>query len=339
MKILQLGSGSMGTRRLRDLHQRPGLTVGLFDEREDRRLRAKERFGVTVFSRLEDALAWGPEALVISTPPGTKGDYIRLALERGLHHFIEADIWAYGAARIERVSREKNLVSAPSASLRYLPVVKALGEQVRSALGQLLSYQLFMATYMPGWHASEGSEYYARHRNTAPAREMIPFELSWLNPIFGDATEVAGRYEKYGALPGDTEDTWSLSMRLQSGGVGQLTITMACPVEYRRGCCFGTGGMITWDIYTGDLTVQTATDQAPRQLNFGAMGSVLEAMYHQEINTFVDATQGRQPWLQSYALSQQSCATVAAAERSHLSGRWEPVDPAREPERPLPRRS
>ena len=338
MKILQLGSGSMGTRRLRDLHQRPDVTVGLFDEREDRRQRAKDRFGVAVFSRLEDALAWGPEALVISTPPGTKGGYVKLALECGLHHFIEADIWSYGAAEVERVSREKHLVSAPSASLRYLPVVKALGEHVRNELGQLLSYQLFMATFMPGWHATEGSEYYARHRNTAPSREMIPFELNWLNPIFGAATEVAGRYEKYGTLPGDTEDTWSLSMRLQHGGVGQLTITMSCPIDYRRGCCFGTGGVITWDIYTGDLAVQTTADKAPRLLNFGAIGSVLEPMYHQEINTFVDAALSRQPWLQSYTLSQQSSATVAAAERSHLSGRWEPVDPAREPESTLPRK-
>ena len=101
---------------------------------------------------------------------------------------------------------------------------------------------------------------------------------------------------------------------------------------------------LTLAAYRRDLSLyadwlQTAADKAPRQLNFGAIGSVLEAMYHQEINTFIDATLGRQPWLQSYALSQQSSATIAAAERSHLSGRWEPVDPAREPERTLPRRS
>lgn len=321
----------MGTRRLRDLHQRPDTTLGLFDEREDRRQRAHERFGVTVFSRLEDALAWGPSALVISTPPGTKGAYVKLALERGLHHFIEADIWSYDGAAIERVSRQKNLVSAPSASLRYLPVVQALGEHVRRDLGQLLSYQLFMATYMPGWHAGEGREYYARHRNTAPSREMIPFELNWLSPIFGAATEVAGRFEKYGSLPGDTEDTWSLSMRLQHGGVGQLAITMACPVDYRRGCCFGTGGMITWDIYTGDLIVQTAADKSPRRLNFGAVGDVLEPMYHREINTFVDAAGGGPPWVQSYALSQHSSATIAAAEQSFVTGQWVKVDPHAEP--------
>ena len=328
----------MGTRRMRDLHQRTDLTLALYDEREDRRQRAQERFGLSVFSRLDDALAWDPQALVISTPPGTKGGYVKLALERGLHHFIEADIWSYGATEIERVSREKKLVSAPSASLLYLPVVKALGKLARDHLGSLLSYQLFMATYMPGWHTGEGNEYYARHRNTAPSREMIPFELNWLNPIFGPATEAAGRFEKYGALPGDTEDTWSLSMRLRTGGIGQLTITMACPVDYRRGCCFGTKGMITWDIYNGDICVQTATDQTPRPQNFGAIGSVLEAMYLEEISTFIDAVQGRTIWPQSYAMSQQSSATLAAAEMSSVTGQWVPVDPNAEPAASPPRR-
>ena len=338
MKILQLGSGSMGTRRMRDLHQRKDLELALYDERADRRAAAQARFGVKLFSTLDDALAWGPQALVVSTPPGTKGGYVKLALERGLHHFIEADIWSYGAAEIERISREKKLVSAPSASLNFLPVVRALGSLVREQLGLLLSYQFSMATYMPGWHKTEGLEYYARHRNTAPSREMIPFELNWLTPIFSPATEVAGRFEKYGALPGDTEDTWSLAMRLRDGGTGQLTITMASPVDHRTGVCFGTKGVITWDIYGGSITVQTAADAAPRRLEFGGIGSVLEAMYLEEITTFVDATQGKKVWPQSYASSQLSSATLAAAERSFVTGQWSRVEPNTDPDPAPPRR-
>lgn len=339
MKILQLGAGSMGTRRLRDLSTHPEVKLALFDERPDRRQRARDRFGVEVFSRLEDALAWEPEALVVSTPPGTKAAYIRLALDLGVHHFSEADIWSYGAAEIERRSKEKKIVSASSASLRFLPVVRALSSHVRDELGLVLGYQLYMATYMPGWHPGEGVEYYARHRNTAPAREMIPFELSWLNPIFGPATEVAGRYEKFGDLSGDTEDTWTLALRLREGGTGQLAISMACPVGYRRGSCFGTHGTITWDIYGGDLTVQTASDAGPRVEHHGACDQVLEPMYREEIAAFVDAALGRRAWPQEYRHSAQSCATLAAAERSHLSGRWEAVDLSRDPDPELPRRS
>lgn len=325
----------MGTRRLRDLGHRGDIELALFDVREDRRAAAGVRFGINVFPALDAALAWGPDALIISTPPGTKGSYIDLAFERRLHHFSEADIWAYGAG--PRAAQEKNLVSAPSASFAFLPVVKQLGPLLEENLGRLLSYQFFMSTYMPGWHPTEGKEYYARHRNTAPAREMIPFELSYLDAFFSPASEVAGRFEKFGELPDDTEDTWSLSMRLQNGGIGQITVTMACPHDFRRGCCFGSKGMATWDILTGGITVQTEKEERPRQFTFGAIGTVLEATYFEEINTFVDAVFGRGEWPNSYALCQQSAATLAAAESSAVSGRWVMVDPAAEPDLAPPR--
>jgi predicted dehydrogenase len=339
MRILQIGAGSMGTRRLRDLSAHQDVTLALLDERADRRDRARDRFGIKTFAELGDALAWQPEALVISTPPGTKDAYVELALEQRIHHFIEADIWVRNAAAIERVSAERKLVSAPSGSFEFLPVTKALADRVSRDLGQLLTYQAAMATYMPEWHSSEGKEYYARHRPTTAAREMIPFELHWLNARFGAPTEVAGRFEKFGALPYDFEDTWTLSMRLERGGTGQLTISMASPVSYRRGVCFGTNAVITWDIYSGDLTVQREGDATPRHENLGAVADVLEPAYADEIAAFVDAVKGRKPWPQTYAASQRSSATLAAAERSFISGRWERVDPALDPEREPPRRS
>lgn len=325
----------MGTRRLRDLHRRNDVELGLYDERPDRRAAAQSRFGVRVFARLDDALAWGPGALVISTPPGTKGAYIDLAFRKGLHHFSEADIWTYGAAR--RAPRRRGLVSAPSASIKFLPVVKGLGKLVRENLGSLLSYHLALGTYMPGWHAHEGKEYYARHRDTAPAREMVCFELTWLNAVFSPAVEVAGHLEKYGALPGRTEDTWSLLMRLRDGGTGQLTSTMACPTDYLRGSCFGTEGAVSWNISSGEVTVRTRREEASRRYQFGAVAAVLEASYAEEIGTFVDAALGRQTWPQSYALSQESTATLAAAERSSATGRWVKVDPRAEPDPSPPR--
>lgn len=339
MRILQIGAGSMGTRRLRDLHALPGVTIALLDAREDRRQRARDRFGLEVFSRLEDGLAWKPEALVISTPPGTKDAYVQTALDRGLHHFIEADIWVRNAAEIERIAAARKIVAAPSGSFEFLPVVKALGDRVRDHLGTLLTYQASMATYMPTWHETEGMEYYARHRATTAAREMIPFELHWLNARFGAPTEVAGRFERFGKLAYPFEDSWSLSMRLQDGGVGQLTISMACPVNYRRGVCFGTNAVITWDIYTGEITVQRKGEASAKVENFGSTADILEPSYADEIRTFVDACHGRKPWPQTYAASQRSSATLAAAERSYLTGKWERVDQAVDPERDPPRQS
>lgn len=334
LNILQIGAGAMGTRRLRDLHQRKDVALAVFDERADRCAAAHSRFAVKTFAKLDTALEWGPEALIISTPPGAKGVYIDLAFERKMHHFSEADIWTYGATR--RSAQTKGLVSTSSCSLNFLPVVKGLGNLVHDHLGSLLSYQHALGFHMPKWHPHEGDEYYGRHRDTAPAREMVCFDLHFLNFIFSPAVEVAGCFQKYGELAGPTEDTWSLLFRLKNGGTGQLTSTMACPADYRRGCCFGSQGLATWDIYSGEVTLRTAQDQVARQYQFGALPSVLDAGYFEEINTFVDAVLGEKIWPQSYALCQESTATLAAAEQSSVTGMWVKVDRDAEPDRSLP---
>ena len=332
LKILQLGGGSMGTRRIRDLSRQAGIDLRLFDARADRRSNAEARFGIKTFTTLEAAMEWGPEAMVISTPPGTKGPLVELALERGIHHFVEADIWSYGVA--DRVARATALVCAPSLTFHFLPVAKALAEIVPAGIGQLLNYQFLLAGDMARWHPTEGVEYYGRHRDTAPAREMVPFELAWLAGIFGPATSVAGEFGRFSQRAEAFEDTWSLQMRLAGGGTGQLTVTMACPHDLRCGSACGANGSATWDINRGEIVVRAGS--APAQVHqLGEISVVIEATYAAEINCFVEAVRGGAPWPHHYADYQLGIATLAAAEASALAGRWTAIDPKREPDRVL----
>lgn len=332
LKILQLGCGSMGTRRVRDLSKRPGVEVRVFDARADRRRNAETKFGIETFETLDTAMNWRPEALVISTPPGTKGPFVELALNRRIHHFVEADIWSYGVA--ERVAQATGLVCAPSLTFHFLPVVKALGEIVPAGIGPLLNYQFLLAGEMATWHPTEGVEYYGRHRDTAPAREMVPFEIAWLAEIFGPAKSVAGEFGRFSRQADSFEDTWSLQMEMERGGTGQLTVTMACPHDIRRGSACGVKGSATWDINRGEIVLR-AGSATPQVHQFGEISRVSETTYAAEINCFVDAILGGAPWPHSYADYQFGIATLAAAEASALSGKRAAIDLKREPDRVL----
>ena len=92
-RILQIGSGSMGTRRMRDLYSRADVTLALFETRADWRETARQRFAIECFSTIEEALDWQPDSIVISTPPDLNGPFVKLALEYGKNFFSEADIW------------------------------------------------------------------------------------------------------------------------------------------------------------------------------------------------------------------------------------------------------
>ena len=138
MRILQIGAGSMGTRRLRDLRACAGVEVTLFDQRADRRAAAASRFGVATTASLDEAMATEPDALVISTPPDQHTDYVRLALDTGRHFFCEADIWAFDPRVVAAANARRpagGLVAAPSCTLYFHPFVQELRRVVGEELG------------------------------------------------------------------------------------------------------------------------------------------------------------------------------------------------------------
>jgi predicted dehydrogenase len=279
---------------------------------------------------LQESLRWNPTALLISTPPQSHDEFVTLALEHGLHHFCEANIWTQNPQYVARKSAEQKLVSAPSSSLYFLPAVVELGRMIREELGDLHGYQMALNTYMPDWHPSEGPEYYARNRNTAAGREMVPFELLWLNAVFGRPKDVLGLVTRGGKLPGVVEDTWSLQMRLEGGVSAQLMVLMGCPGSLRQGWCFGGAGQVFFDLFSGEIRREYRNGPTDGR-NFGAMKDVLESTYFREINTFVDAVAGCGTWPQTYEASAWATAALAAAESSSELGRCVPVDVAIQP--------
>jgi len=81
LKILVVGLGSMGKRRIRNLqYLNQGVVIG-FDPREDRCKEAFEKYGIKTFDDIAVALNEKPNAMVISTPPDLHMRYAKIALE------------------------------------------------------------------------------------------------------------------------------------------------------------------------------------------------------------------------------------------------------------------
>jgi predicted dehydrogenase len=89
LKFLIIGLGSMGKRRIRNLHFNNQRWIIGYDIRPDRRREAKERYGIKIIDDLKKLSEKDFDAIIISTPPGNHGDYIRLALENQKHFFVE----------------------------------------------------------------------------------------------------------------------------------------------------------------------------------------------------------------------------------------------------------
>jgi predicted dehydrogenase len=329
LRVLQVGAGSMGTRRLRDLSLRKDVALAVLETRADRREAAAARFGVPAFLQLKDALEWGAQALTISTPPDAHSSFIEYALQNGLHHFCEANIWTPEWQHIERVSRMKRLISASSCTFHFHPLVATLKDVVHTVLGKIHAFQFCLSTFMPSWHPGEGQEFYARRRSTAAAREMVPFELLWLQEIFGECCFVSGKVNQHAAFGNPLEDSWSLQIELRSGAIGQLSVLMGCPTTCRRGWCLGDEGIVDFDLGTGNMVCRTR-DATEQSWSFGNQEQV-EDLYRREIHAFVDAIRGVSRWPLEYREASRATATLAAAEVSSLSSFREEVRLERQP--------
>ena len=327
MRILQVGGGSMGTRRMRDLHERPGVELLLLDERADRREAALTRFGVRGTGSLDDAIVFDADALVISTPPDHHAKLVDLALDSQKHFFCEADIWPHDPDRVEAVARQTGLVAAPSATLLFQPLVREVQRIITDELGRVHSAGYVLSVDAPSWHPGEGPEYYARHRATAPAREMVAFELIALQAMFGLPAKVAGNVMTRSKLPAGFEDTYNLQYGTARGAAVQLTVLMGCPQTTRHGWVAGDHGVVRFDLLAGTVQRQFPAIGVDDIRMICGWGETLEDVYLAEITTFLDVIDGRGVWPYSYRESSGVCGALAAAELSMTTGRLEAVRP------------
>jgi predicted dehydrogenase len=325
MRILQIGGGSMGTRRMRDLHGRSDFTssigstdsgepveVRLFDARADRRDSARERFSVDSFAALDSAVAWDPHLIVVSTPPDQHAEYLKLAVELGKSVFCEADIWPVDSGVAAAASSGAILI-APSATLLFQPVIQEVARIAAEELGALHAFGYVLSVDAPSWHPGEGAEYYARHRATAPAREMTAFELIALQAIVGHATSVSAVVHRRGSLAIDGEDSYTLQYVTAAGAAGHLSVLMASPQVARRGWLAGENGFVAFDLLSGVVERKLPALAIEDERQICDWAKTLESVYFDEISTFVRATQGSMlgsAWPYSPADNALVCATL-----------------------------
>ena len=249
MRVLVIGLGSMGKRRVRCL-QALGVTddVG-FDLREDRRIEAKEAYGITTFEQYEMAMEeYSPEAMVISTSPKHHMEYAWDACERGVHCFIEASVVeAEKIKELHHISKQQGVVMAPSCTMSYFPGPKKLKELVQGgAIGRPLNVNYHTGQYLPDWHPWEKiEEFYVSDRETGGGREIVPFELTWLNEIFGNPKPLSCVNAKLTDMNADIDDIYHCVLQYPDELLVNLTVeVISRPIATRELRMLGSEGVL-----------------------------------------------------------------------------------------------
>ena len=282
LKLLVVGLGSMGKRRVRNLHALGCAGLAGFDVREDRRQEASAKYGIAVFGSFEYALAtFQPDALVISTAPDHHMTYAWAACERGISCFIEASV--VESERIKALAARvagTSIVMAPSCTMRYYPgpkLVKSLLQQ--GVIGKPLNINYQTGQYLPDWHPWERIEdFYVSRRETGGCREIIPFELTWLDDVFGASVPLACVKTKLTDMSVDIDDIYHCLLRYPQGVLANLTVeVISRPQATRELRVLGTEGELVFS--ADENCVRTARVGAHEWARVDLGGGTVEVGY------------------------------------------------------------
>ncbi len=296
-KFLIVGLGSMGKRRIRNLqYLKAGEILG-FDPRDDRRKEAEDKYGLKTFGVFEDAMSQTPDALVISTPPDLHVKYALEAARRNKHFFMEASVVDWGMDELIEECEKKDIVAAPSCTMRFQPSIKKIKEIVDTKdIGDSLLLTHHCGQYLPDWHPWEDyRQFYVAKNATGAAKEIVSFELVWLMWIFGDIDVISCFKGKLSKLDVDIDDAYQMVMKFRNKILGHMLIDVISRVPERSCRIFGDEGVIHWEWGQG---VKAYTTKDKQWTNYpekagtsveGYVEKIVEEPYIEEMDAFVKA--------------------------------------------------
>lgn len=272
----------MGKRRIRNLRALGIAEVTGFDLRADRCAEARDKYAVAVYSDFAHALASSqPDAMVISVPPDQHMRYAWEAFERGIPCFIEASVVdAERILELHQRSQGSSVLIAPSCTMRYYPGPKKVAELITAqVIGTPLNINYQIGQYLPDWHPWESiADFYVSQRATGGCREIVPFELTWLNPIFGEPEPLACVKTKLTDMKADIDDLYHCLLRYPAGVLANLTVeVISRPHATREMRILGSEGEIVFSADENCVRYANATRREWQRFDLGT--GVVEAGY------------------------------------------------------------
>jgi len=308
MRFIVIGLGSMGKRRIRCLRYLGHNEIVGFDLRDDRRKEVEEKYQITTYNDIGKALVdFSPDAFIISVPPDKHHIYMKMAIQHKKHFFVEASVLDTDYDYIKEALKNSNIVAAPSATMLFHPAIKKIMNLINSGeLGKISNIIFHSGQYLPDWHTYEKvSDFYVSNPTTGGAREIVPFELTWLTHVFGFPKRVCGNVRKTIDIEGaeKIDDTYNILLDYENF-LGAITIDVVSRHATRRLLINGDKKQLVWDwnqnniqLYYPEIGKWKIVEYRMMNAEEGYNPNIGENMYIDEIKLFIDAIEGKDSFI------------------------------------------
>jgi predicted dehydrogenase len=261
MRIMIAGFGSIGRRHFRNLLSLGEKDIVLYRTHHST-IPDNELAGYPVETDLRAALAYQPEAVIISNPTALHLSVAIPAAQCGCHLLIEKPI-SHSLARLDELQQavDQNGVRVlVGYQFRFHPGLQLVKKYIReNAIGEPVSVQAHWGEYLPGWHPWEDYQqaYASRPELGGGVVLTLSHPLDYLRWLFGDVETLSAFISQKGLkLP--VEDEAEILLRFTSGVLGNvhLDYNQRPPAHWLE--VIGSRGSMRWDNSDGTLRLARA---------------------------------------------------------------------------------
>ncbi len=298
-KILIVGLGSMGKRRIRNLQKLGYDHLFGFDLRDDRILETKKKYKIKCFNNFKNALNEKPDMMIISTPPHLHKEYAKKAIQQNIHIFLEVNLLSDHVQSILKSSKKSSSIICTSNTMRFHPVVKKLKTLVdQKKIGKIYSVHHHVGHFLPNWHPWESyQDFFISRKETGGAKELVPVELNWLTYIFSDVRSVFANVNKISKLDVKIDDNYQAILEFKDKIFCTLNIDVFSIPSVKETKIIGEKGTIICNFDKSQIKINLGTVWKSISLSRGkvALGykgiTPPESLYEEEILNFLKTTQ------------------------------------------------
>ena len=301
MKVVVVGLGSMGKRRIRLIKEiYPSYDVYGVDSREDRQKESIDLFGIDCFGEIS-AVPNDIECAFVCTSPISHAIIIKECLNRKWNVFTEINLVQDCYGDNIDLARTNGCKLFLSSTFLYREETKYIRSKIGT--GKKWNYVYHVGQYLPDWHPWEKiGDYFIGDKRTSGCREILAIELPWITKTFGPVSSISCKADKMTELNIDYNDNFCILISHENGNTGVLIVDVVSPVAVRKFHAYTEGKYISWEgtpdsVYEFDPIkkglVKVDLIEVAEHVD-GYSSFIVENAYRNEIKAFFDMVEQNQ---------------------------------------------
>lgn len=301
-KVLIIGYGSMGKRRIRLLQKlMPDVSIMCVDSNKERVKQAIQD-GHKAYESLDEAVALSPDSAFVCAAPGRHADIILRLIDERIPVFTELNLTADKYDEIKEKANRNNVTVFVSSTMLYKRQMRFFKEKMLEQK-KPVSYIYHVGQYMPDWHPWENyKDSFFSKKNTNAVREIMTIQFPWIIDTFGRIKRIDAINQNCTSLDICFPDTVIMNVEHENGNIGSVVIDVTSRKSTTNLEIIGEDIHITWgghndDLYDFDVKSKEMKHVILYEMEEhvdGYADNIVEEPYEEEIREFLEVIEGKQ---------------------------------------------